>query len=479
MRSFLNLLLSLSLTFSSLPILATDEGLQQAKLIGKAFTSVAKKVSPAVVNIKVEMHQTISGWPGFSPFGRNGFPFGDDFFEKFFRGPHSDKRFREKEEKVIGQGSGFLISSDGLIMTNSHVVGEAERIYVKLLDGREFEAKLIGNDPFSDIALIKIPGNNYPGIAFGDSDQLEVGEWVVAIGNPFGLSHTLTAGVVSAKGRSSVGITEYENFIQTDAAINPGNSGGPLVNLDGLVVGMNTAIISGTGGYMGVGFAIPASMAINIKDQLLSHGTVTRGYLGIMIQELTDELVKSFKLERKRGILIADVSKGSPGEKYGLRRGDVLIAIDGRPIDDVGTFRNSVSAMKPGDFKEIVVIRNGKEEKIKVKIGKLPEKKASPAKPISSFYETYGFRVQTLDKNTAKDLGITFEEGVVVTDVDPSSIAAMAGIQRGDLILEVNRKRVTNTAAFDSAISATAKANGLLLLIKHDRYSRYVTLSVN
>ncbi|MEK6624087.1 MAG: PDZ domain-containing protein, partial [Bdellovibrionota bacterium] len=235
----------------------------------------------------------------------------------------------------------------------------------------------------------------------------------------------------------------------------------------------------GTGGYMGVGFAIPSSMAINIKDQLISHGSVTRGYLGIMIQDLTDDLVKSFKLENKRGILISEVTKGSPGEKYGLKRGDVIISFDGRPVKDVGSFRNDVAVSMIGDIKEIEINRNGDVKKIKVKIEKLPEKKAQSGRPLNSFYETYGFKIKTLDKDTAKDFGIPYEEGVVVTEVDPSSIAAMAGIERGDLILEVNRKRVVNIEDFNAATSKKTKANGLLLLIKHDRYSRYVTLSVN
>ncbi len=472
MKKNIYILLCFLLTSISLLSHSSDEGLQQAKLIGKAFASVAKKVSPAVVNIRVETHQAVP-----SIFG-DSFPFGDDLFERFFR--HSPyKNQGDRKEKVVGQGSGFLITSDGLIMTNSHVVGDAEHIYVKLLDGREFIAKVVGSDPNSDVALIRIPGKDYPFVAFGDSEQLEVGEWVIAIGNPFGLSHTVTAGVVSAKGRSSVGITEYENFIQTDAAINPGNSGGPLVNLDALVVGMNTAIISGTGGYMGVGFAIPSSMVVNIKDQLLAHGSVTRGYLGVMIQDLTDDLVKSFKLESKRGILVSEVEKDSPGEKSGLKRGDVIISFDGRPINDVGLFRNSVSLLQPGESKEIVVIRNGHEEKLKVTVGKAPVKKEPPAKVVNSFDETYGFKVQTLDKATAKELGIPYERGVVVTDIDPSSVAAAAGIQRGDLILEVNRKKVANTSEFNAAIAKAAKSEGVLLLVKHDQYTRYISLSVN
>ncbi|MBI2520053.1 MAG: DegQ family serine endoprotease [Bdellovibrio sp.] len=480
MKFFLNLLLSFSLILTSFHGQASEEeGLQQAKLIGKAFTSVAKKISPSVVNIRVEKTLPVSPWTGLpSPFGRNGFPFGDNLLEKFFHGPFLDRNFPGREEKVIGQGSGFIISSDGIILTNSHVVGDAEQVSVTLLDGRELPAKLIGNDPYSDIAVIKIQGSNYPSVVFGDSDKLEVGEWVIAIGNPFGLSHTLTAGVVSAKGRSSVGIAEYENFIQTDAAINPGNSGGPLVNLDAQVIAMNTAIISGTGGYMGVGFAIPSNMVVNIKDQLLRHGSVTRGYLGVMVQELTDDLVKSFKLKNKQGILVSDVTASSPADKAGLKRGDVIISLDGKPVIDVGTFRNAVSQMKPGDSKEIVVIRNGREEKIKVKIGKLPEKKGPPAKPTSSFYETYGFKVQTFDKATAKSSGIPYEEGVVVIEVNPFSIAAMAEIQRGDLIVEVNRKKIANIEDFNAAISKPAQKNGILLLIKHGQLSRYITLSV-
>ena len=460
------------------PAQAQDHGIESLRQTGKAFASVARETSPAVVFIQVE--KTVQQQPAqfFSPFGE-GSPFGDDFFRRFFGTPQpgQPRQFRQapQQQRVVGQGSGFIITKEGYILTNNHVVGDADKVTVKLQDGREFTAKTIGADVHSDVAVIKIDGKDLPMLQMGDSDKLEVGEWVVAIGNPFGLSHTLTVGVVSAKGRSSVGIADYENFIQTDAAINPGNSGGPLVDLDGKVVGMNTAIFSRSGGYMGIGFAIPINMAKAIKDQLIQTGSVTRGYLGIVIQDLTPELAKSFGMKDHQGILVAQVSKDSPAEKAGLKQGDVIVAFAGKSVEKVGAFRNRVALKAPGSKEKITVLRNGKRKTLSITIGKLPDGEFAAAGTPHSL-EKLGLTVQTLTPDLARQFGIQGEKGVVVTQVTPGSAAAMAGINPGAVILEVNRNPVSNTEEFKQAVAQTPEKSAVLLLIKDGQYSRYMAL---
>jgi serine protease Do len=325
------------------------------------------------------------------------------------------------------------------------------------------------------VAVIKIEAKDLPILPLGDSDVLEVGEWVLAIGNPFGLSHTLTAGIVSAKGRSSIGITDYEDFIQTDAAINPGNSGGPLINLEGRAVGINTAIFSQTGGYMGIGFAIPINMAKGIRDQLIKHGSVTRGYLGIRIQDITPELAKTFGLKTTKGVLISEVTKGSPAEKAGMARGDVIVEFNEHPVEKVGSFRNEVALVSPGTQVNITVIRHGKQQSIALKIGKLPAGKQAVSTQ-SDILDKLGLTVQTLTRDMAEQLGYQGETGVVVTQVVSGSVAALAGIRSGTLILEVNRKHVHNIAEFDEALAQTPSKGEVLLLVKEEAGSHYVVL---
>ena len=458
---------------------AQDHGIESLRQTGKAFAAVAREASPAVVFIQVE--KIVQQQPAvqfFSPFGE-GSPFGDDFSRRFFGAPQpgQPKQFRQapQQQRVVGQGSGFIISKDGYILTNNHVVGDADKVTVKLQDGREFTAKTIGADPHSDVAVIKIDDKNLPVLPLGDSDAIEVGEWVVAIGNPFGLSHTLTVGVVSAKGRSSVGIADYENFIQTDAAINPGNSGGPLIDLDGRVVGMNTAIFSRSGGYMGIGFAIPINMAKAIKDQLIQTGSVTRGYLGIVIQDLTPELAKSFGLKDHQGILVAQVSEDSPAEKAGLKQGDVIVEFDGKPVEKVGPFRNHIALKAPDSKEKITVLRNGERKTLSITIGKLPDGELAAVGTPHSL-EKLGLTVQTLTPDLARQFGFQGEKGVVVTQVTPGSAAALAGINPGAVILEVNRKPVSNTEEFKRAVAQTPEKGAVLLLIKDGQYSRYVAV---
>ena len=360
-------------------------------------------------------------------------------------------------------------------MTNKHVVEGAEKIRVRLQDGREFAAKITGRDPKSDVAVIEISTGGIPTLRLAESSRLDVGEWVMAIGNPFGLRHTVTVGVVSAKGRTGLGINDYEDFIQTDAAINPGNSGGPLVNLDGEVVGMNTAIFSRSGGYMGVGFAIPSNLVSSVANQLIERGAVTRGYLGIIIQNRTPDLAESFDLGQNQGILIAQVAEGSPAARGGLRQGDVIVGYRGKTVTDVGDFRNRVSLTAPGSQAQLTVLRNGRRQTIDVTIGTLTDAEVAAVRPTESM-EALGLTVQTLTPQLAESLNAKIDEGVVVTGVERGSVAALAGIETGSLILQVNRQPIANSAEFKRAI-AQSPGRRVLLLMRKDDMQRYVVLS--
>ncbi len=486
---FMQLFLLL-ICFAALSAHALNGGVENLKQTGKAFASVAKSVSPSVVFIQVESKAQNSTITQFSsPFGDE-WPFGDDLFKRFFgedfsgipRGPNFDTP--QSERQTIGQGSGFvfaakkgLLSDKTYILTNNHVVADADRILVKFQDGREYDAKVTGRDPQSDIAVIEIKVGGQPVLSLADSAQLEVGEWVVAIGNPFGLSHTLTVGVVSAKGRTSLGINDYEDFIQTDAAINPGNSGGPLVNLDGAVVGINTAIFSRSGGYMGVGFAIPINLGKAIANQLIEKGEVTRGYLGIVIQPLTADLAESFGIDPGQGILIAQVTKNSPADKAGLREGDVIVAYNGKPINDVGSFRNLISLTPPGSQKPLTIVRESKKKKLAIVIGELTNDSQVVAQDTTQNTADIGLTVQTITPQLAQQLDAKPGEGVVVTKVHSGSIAAMAGIEVGSVILQVNRKAVKSAADFKRAVKDNSGKKQMLLLIRKDNMQRYVALS--
>ncbi len=484
-RNVISGIVLLLFTFICLPAQSQEMGIERLKETGQAFASIAKKVSPAVVFIEVEATVANQPMQNQSPFG-NGTP--EDFFRHFFgpnfRGqqpgqPPQFEQVPQPQQRMMGQGSGFIISKDGYILTNNHVVGDADKITVKLEDGREFIAKTIGTDSHSDVAVIKIDAQDLPAISLGDSDALDIGEWVVAIGNPFGLSHTLTVGVVSAKGRSNVGLADYENFIQTDAAINPGNSGGPLVDLDGKVIGMNTAIFSRSGGSMGIGFAIPVNMIKAIKDQLIATGEVSRGYLGIVIQDLTPDLAESFDLDNQNGIVIAQVSEDSPAQKSGLKQGDVIVGFDGETVEKVGAFRNKIAMKEPGTTHDIKVLRKGKQKTLSVTIGKLPAGELIASSGSPQHMDNLGLTLQNLTPSIAQQLGLEESDtGVVVTQVIPGSVADMAHIKTGFLIQQVNHQPVNNIDEFRKAVTETGKNGSVLLLVKNGQYSSFIVLKV-
>ncbi len=461
--AFLALLIAVS---SIIPTKAADS-ISTLKETSKAFAEVSKKVIPAVVSVQVTKTIDTTGGMG-NPFGS---PFDDEFFERFF-----GRRFRQQQpekRQQKGQGSGFIVSPDGFILTNNHVVGEADEINVVLNDGREMKAKVIGTDPKSDVAVIKVDADNLPVIELGDSDKLDIGEWVIAVGNPFGLSETVTVGVVSAK-RRNVGITEYEDFIQTDAAINPGNSGGPLLNLDGQAIGINSAIFSQSGGYMGIGFAIPINMARNIKEQLVKTGKVNRGYIGIEmdLQGVTPDKAKFFGLEKNHGVIITRVMDDSPASKGGLKDGDVIIKMNDQEVKNNQSFRTSVAQLEPGTKIELTVIRNNEQKELTITIGSLNDSELAQAETT----EKVGLAVSDVDSETSEQFGYKVGEGVVVTKVSRGSIAERSGIRPGMLIVSVNRQKVKSAREFN-AIMKKAK-DKVLLLIRNEDYQQYVVLNL-
>lgn len=457
----------------------------------KGFSGVAAKATPAVVFIQVEKQVAMGNMPHSfnNPFDL----FGEEFSERFFGAPDArpnvpnrrqPNRGRQHMFKQMGQGSGFIISKDGYILTNTHVVGDADKITVRLADGREFPAKRIGADSKTEVALIKIESEGeFPVLAIGKPSDLQIGEWVIAIGNPFGLKETLTVGVVSAKGRTNIGIADYEDFIQTDAAINPGNSGGPLLNIDGEVIGINTAIFSRSGGYMGIGFAVPIDMAMSIKEQLVTNGKVTRGYVGVILNpgEVTEEMAKSFGHAEAGGVLIADVQKDGPADKAGIKSGDILTELAGVKIKDNTGFRNDVARIMPNKKAEITLYRDGKSKKVVVTVGTFPDDGAvagGGSQEGADIVGKLGFQVEELTPDIARDLGFVDAPGVVVSEVEPGSAAYEHGLRPGMLILEVNRSEVRNVNDFEKAVGKV-KGASVLLRVKTKEGAVFLNLRTN
>lgn len=442
------------------------------------FIGVGKAAIPAVVSVQLKSKgadRSSKAQGGFEEYDPSLEDFQSDFFGKFFGIPKPD---RQRGRMQVTQGSGFIVSPDGYIMTNNHVIREPGSIIVKLNDGREFPGKIIGQDESTDVAIIKIEAKDLPFLKLGNSDQLEVGQWVVAIGNPFGLQASLSVGIVSAKGRSNLDIVKIEDFIQTDAALNQGNSGGPLLNLNAEVIGINTAIATnGSAGYVGVGFAIPSNMAQHVMEQLISTGTISRGQLGVVLQQIDNDMAESLDLKEPKGALVAEVLPGSAADKAGLKQGDVLLKLDGNPIDSVGSFRNFIALQKPGTKIKLTLMRNSKMEDVSVEIGaqNQAEKSDEPAKTIS----VLGFDVQSITPDLAKSLNLPDDEGVIVTKVDPSSPASLVGIKKGAVILAVNQVKVNSKEAFDQQIQKSPAGKPFLFLIRQGNVMRYISLRVD
>jgi serine protease Do len=435
-----------------------------------AFSDIVKGVSPTVVNISTI--KTVER---------------DVPFQHFFEGPLRDfmEPFRfPRRRKEQSLGSGVIVSPDGYIITNSHVVEKADLIKVTLYDKQSYKGRVIGMDKKTDVAVIKISAKDLQAIRWGDSDRLQVGEFVLAFGNPYGLSHTVTMGIVSALGRADVGITDYEDFIQTDAAINPGNSGGPLVNINGELIGINTAIFSNTGGYQGIGFAVPSNMARSVMTQLINEGRVTRGWLGVTIQKVTPELAREFGLSKPSGALVTDVFKGSPAERAGLKRGDVIVELNDREIKDVESLRNRIAQSEVGSTVRLEIKRDGKTIYLDVVITELPEDVAML--PSSGMEEQEGnedmlagLSVMELTEDIARQLGLSgAEDGVVVSRVEPYSAAEEAGIKKGDVIQEINKKRVRNLDDFNRIVSKAKEGDMILLFINRNGRKFYIPVKL-
>ncbi|MSP40664.1 MAG: DegQ family serine endoprotease [Deltaproteobacteria bacterium] len=453
-----------------------DAGNGDSRLSGGLpdFVSLAKKLKPVVVNISTtQASEGRGGSQEFSnPFGGGEEDHFNDFWKRFFGGP---ERRGPQQRQQRSLGSGFIIDSDGSILTNNHVVENASKIVVKLAgDEQDYEAKVIGRDAKTDIAVIKINvKTNLVAANLGDSERLEVGEWVMAIGNPFGLDGTVTSGIVSAKGRHNITQGPYDNFIQTDASINPGNSGGPLINLRGEVIGINTAIVSRSGGNIGIGFAIPINLVKELLPQLRGKGKVTRGYLGVLIQKVTPEIAESLGMEKGYGALVANVAKDGPAEKAGVKVGDVIVEFDGNPVKDSGDLPIIVARTAVEKKARMKVLRDKKEIVLNVAVGELKDEEVVAAVPEKG---ELGLTVQRLTPQMAESLGLEKSDGVVVSAIEPGSAAEESGIRRGDVILEVDRKAVRTLDEYKKAVAGVRKGPSVLFLVRRGESTLFLAV---
>ncbi len=474
-RNTLAIALSGGILFFPHAFSANSPETAQLKEISKGFTNVAKEAIPAVVSIKVKFpgkQSLYSQGNGFDDSYSDSFS--DNFWQQFFGMPRQGGQ--QQENAQYGQASGVIVSPDGYILTNNHVVKDATEILITLNDGREFSGKVAGEDSNTDIAVVKIDAQNLPFLKLGNSDNIDVGQWVIAIGNPFGLQATVTKGIVSAKGRNNLDLARIEDFIQTDTPINRGNSGGPLLDLDGEVIGLNTAIVSGSGGsggYVGIGFAIPSNIAQRIMEQLISKGKVSRGFMGVILQTIDSNLATAFHLNKAEGALVAEVTQGSPADKAGLKQGDIILKYNHQLVSNITSLRNAVALMEPGSKMTLEVMRQGKPEEMIVDIGLYPEQIASSAKTGK-----LGFEVENITPELASSLGVNGLKGVLVSRIEPNTPASLAGIKKGSLILAVNHKNIGTVDEFLNALKQTESGKPVLLLIKQGDVVRFVSFKV-
>lgn len=443
-----------------------DRPLNSLRDLNNAFIEIASEVKPTVVTVFTEKTYRFRQSPLMNP------------FLDFFYGPQGPPP--EREYRQQGLGSGVIVSSEGNILTNHHVIAEADSIFVRTYDGKRYPAEVLGSDPNTDIAVIRIDADNLPAIRIGDSDELKVGELVLAVGSPMSenLAHTVTQGIVSAKGRSNIGLADYEDFIQTDAAINPGNSGGALVNLDGELVGINSAIVSRTGGFQGIGFAVPANMAVAVMNSLLSTGRVVRGWLGVSIQDINQAIAEAMGLEVQAGALVGDVVKDGPADKAGFEAGDVIVEMDGRAINSASQLRSHVASTPPGTKVTFKVSRDGDRESITVELGELPSEFAATA-PSSNLEDLLGFEFSNLTRDIIRqynlDPGLS---GIVVTSIDRTSRAFEAGLREGDVIRSVNRRRVESVQDFNQIMGGAERGTSLLMRIYRDQSTFFIAFTL-
>jgi serine protease Do len=459
------LLVVLAMLIPSRNLAASDKSLNTAREIGNAFVEVARKVKPSVVAIRSERTVTASPGEGFGEDFFKGSPF-EDFFKRFGGTP-------PKKQKQVGEGSGVIVDSRGYILTNQHVVAGADKLSVRFFDGRELKGTIQGTDPKTDLAVIRVDAKDLTVATLGDSDKIQVGEWAIAIGSPFGLEESVTVGVISAKGRSGFGTGTYEDFLQTDASINPGNSGGPLVNIDGEVVGINAMIIQPG---QGIGFAIPINLAKTIMLQLIESGKVVRAWVGIGLQDMTDELMKSFNVTQKEGSLVSQVFEASPAEKAGFKVGDMVVEIDGIKIKNSQDVVREVLKKSVGQKLQFVVLREGKPLNIAVTTAEMPTERKETKTGQLELKEWFGLHVAAITPDIAKELGLSRAEGVVIEEVEPGSPGQNAGLRKGDVILEVNRQRIKTGDDYQRAMEKAKPDQGVLLLINRGGSTFFVSV---
>jgi serine protease Do len=447
------------------PLVAADAPQKPTHSFSQPFVDAAKKAQPAVVSIKSRIKKPARQWMQDK---EEMLP--EDIWEKFF-GPYEQRQ--RQPQPAFAYGSGFIVSPDGYILTNNHLAKDADSITVQMFDGNEFLAKKIGCDPSTDIAVLKIDGKNLPVLALADSSNVEIGEWVLAIGNPFGLQASVTTGVISAKGRSDLDIVRVEKFFQTDAAINMGNSGGPLINLYGDVIGMNTAIASHTGGYLGIGFAIPSNLLKDVMKELIEHGQLVRGYLGIAMQRIDAELATAIGLEKAHGALVSEVIPESPADKAGLRSGDVIVGADGSEIESVGALRGAIALKKPGQTIQLKILRDGKNIEITSEVAQNPETETLG----TEVEDTFGLLLEPVTPELVRKYNLDAKSGLLIVQIDPESQAYRAGLRAGFVILAVNGHLVSTVEEFAKAANSGKNSGRILLQVKIGPNIRFVPIS--